>query len=167
MTMNTAAAYVARALSQTSPWAFGAQRKRAIQLLFAGSIGAFVVAIPCIACCTAMVGRVGLLSSFVAAAVVVIFFTIGQAVQIAIVAIDLKQGFLATLFSYVVRVSGLAYGLYVAMRLVDAGVLHANSIAFTVISVMFGWIFAEIMLFKRMRFPLYDVEYLPPSQGEV
>ena len=164
LTMNTAATYVARALSQTSPWAIDAQRKRAVQLLLAGTVGAFLVALPCIAGCTVMLGRIGLLSSFVAAAVVIVFFTMGQAVQIAIVDVELKQAFFATLIPYLIRATGLGYGLQRAMALVDSGVLHANSLVVTLLAVMLGWLIAEITVFQKLRFPLYDSEYFPESQ---
>lgn len=98
-------------------------------------------------------------------AAVVIFYSIGQALEVVASELEAMQGMALVLISYAVRVIGIAAGLWailslpaVAPHVVDGWLLL--SIAGTVIA----WVTGVVLVASRQRVPVYDHDYVPPEQ---
>lgn len=150
----------------SSPWAPGAQRRRAIALLRAGLSGANATLLVLVGPAWLLGGKAALLSVLVAGALVVAFFTLGQAVQIAMVDRSPQAVLAGSMMSYVVRVTGLGLLLRAALPWAERGVVDGRLLVLSVIVITTGWIVVEILGFRRLRFPVYDTEYVAPEQAE-
>ncbi len=115
-------------------------------------------------------GGTGLLSGLIGAALAVLYYAIGQAVQIQYADAPPRTIRAASVASYVVRVSllaGLLYASFVwpaAMAAVDARGLFAGIVLGVV-----GWLTGLVIAFRKLRVPTFDEadpgRYDPPGPG--
>jgi len=130
---------------------------RAIRLLNGGLLGGHVALVICAVTFGLLNGPYGLLWAILSGLVTVVFFTIGQGVQVLVADADPKVVFAASMSSYVLRVAGLAGLLVWAQawrgRLIG---LDPAALAVTAIAVVIGWIGMEIFVFTRLRIPSFD-----------
>jgi len=130
---------------------------RAIRLLNGGLLGGHVALVICAATFGLLSGPYGLLWAVLSGLVTVVFFTVGQGVQVLVADADPKVVFAAAMTSYVLRVAGLAGLLVWAQawrgRLIG---LDPAALAVTAIAVVIGWIGMEIFVFTRLRIPSFD-----------
>lgn len=134
-------------------------RGRAVRLLRAGLIGGAAAVVPAAVGCAVAYGPQVLPAVALAAGVALLFFTLGQVVQVVFADADPVQVLVVSLLSYAVRVGGLAAFAVLVARLMPG--VNALSLAITVIAVVIGWLAVEIWAFGRLRIPAFD-----SSQGK-
>lgn len=115
-------------------------------------------------------GGIGLVSALIGAALAVLYYAIGQAVQIQYADASPRTIRTASLASYVVRVSLLGTLLYASivwpavMAAVDVRGLFAGIVLGVV-----GWLTGVVIAFRKLRVPAFDeaspVRYDPPRPG--
>ncbi|PFG16817.1 hypothetical protein ATK74_1370 [Propionicimonas paludicola] len=135
-------------------------QSRAARLLRAGLIGGHLALLASAVVFGVLHGFYGALWSVLSGLVTVLFFTIGQGIQVVVADADPKVVFAASMTSYVLRAAGLGLLLAAAQaangRLVG---LDPMAIAITAIAVVIGWLAVEIFVFTRLRIPSFD----PPA----
>lgn len=138
---------------------------RARRLLVSGLLGSHLAGLACVGGFALGAGVEGAVSSALAAAITIAFYTVGQAVQIWVADAPPKRVMAASLASYGLRVTLL--GLVLMVTLDQAGRftwLHPMGVVLTTIVVVFGWLLAEFHTHRRLRIPAFDTEYKPPAQ---
>lgn len=97
------------------------------------------------------------MSAGLAAALVVLFYTLGQWVQIRVADAPARTVFRASVLSYVARVTALGGVLFVYLANAGSGVrLLALPLVVTAIATVVGWLTGEILVFSRLRIPNFD-----------
>jgi hypothetical protein len=129
-------------------------RSRALRLLGGGAVGGGVVWLVCVVAFWLALGPVSLAWTAAGGATVVVFFALGQLVQVLTAEADTIVVMVAALASYAVRAGGLAVVLLLAQP--QASGTGAVALAPTMIAVVVGWLATEIWTFTRLRVPAFD-----------
>ena len=114
-------------------------------------------------------GGIGLVSALIGAALAVLYYAIGQAVQIQYADASPRTIRTASLASYVVRVSLLGTLLYASIvwPAVMAAVDTRGLFAGVVLGVV-GWLTGLVLMSRTLRVPVFDApdpaRYDPPVQ---
>jgi putative ATP synthase protein I len=121
--------------------------------LVAGHAAGFAV------CGTAIV--VGLREALIGAALgfaaVVIFFSVGQAVEVVACELEPVQGLGVVLASYAVRVVGIGAGFWLAMAHPQLGpAIDRDWLAGSVVATVLAWTTGVVVVAARQRVPIYD-----------
>lgn len=111
----------------------------------------------CVAVFGIVSGPYGALWSVLSGLVTVLFFTIGQGIQVLVADADPKTVFAASMTSYLLRAAALG-GLLIWAQAWSGQLVGLNpvAIAVTAIAVVIGWLGAEIFVFTRLRIPSFD-----------
>lgn len=137
--------------------AVSADTHRAQRLLVGGLAGGHLAALAATVVFFAWRGPASGVSCLIAAAVTLLFYTVGQAVQVMMADSPPQKVLTAALVSYAVRVSALAGLLAIATTQADRLTgMDAEAVVVGTIAVVTGWLGAEIWTFSRLRFPVYD-----------
>lgn len=136
--------------------------RRARQMMLGGLVLGHVAGVVSFALALLIDGPDGALTVVLGFAAVVIFFSIGQAIEVIACEMDPIQGMGLALASYAVRVIGVAAGLWfilslpaVEPRIIDGWLLLA------VTATVFSWITGVVLVASRQRVPIYDTDYEP------
>ncbi len=137
---------------------------RARRLLIGGFVGAHVVAVLCVVGFLVGGGTGPGVTAAITAAIVIVFFAIGQGVQIIVADRPPKVVLVAALTSYTIRVTVLGWVLWlvVAQRARYAWI-DAPAAIITTVLVVHGWLLAEFWVYRKLRIPVYDTPYSPPK----
>ena len=115
-------------------------------------------------------GGIGLLSALIGAALAVLYYAIGQGVQIQYADAPPRTIRAASLASYVVRVSllgGLLYASIVWPSIVAA--VDVRGLFAGIVLGVVGWLSGVVIAFRKLRVPAFDepdpVRYDPPRPG--
>ncbi len=133
-------------------------------MMVGGLVLAHAVGIGVIGLSLALGGASGVLGAALGFAVVVIFFSIGQAIEIIACELDPVRGMGIVLVSYAVRVIGIGAGMWFLVNHpavephLDRGWLMVGVSATT-----FAWIAGVLIVASRQRVPIYDAEYIAPT----
>ncbi|MEZ5085536.1 MAG: hypothetical protein R2722_04545 [Tessaracoccus sp.] len=140
---------------------------RARQMMMGGVAGGHLAGFTVIGLALALGGTDALLTAALGFAAVVVFYAIGQALEVVASELDVMQGMALVLVSYAVRVVGIAAGLWfllgleaVAHRVEDGWLL------LSVVGTVLGWVTGVVVVASRQRVPVYDEEYQPPASDE-
>lgn len=134
---------------------------RARRLLLGGLVGGHLGALVVTAAFWLAAGPASGLSAAVAAVVTLAFSTIGQAVQVVVADADARLVLVASLGSYVLRVSVL--GLLLVVVLQNAPRFTAVdpvAVVVATIVVVITWLAGEFRVYSRLRIPVFD----PPDE---
>lgn len=134
-----------------------ANRRRALRLLTGAAIGGHLAALVCVVGFWLARGPASGLSAAIAAAVVLAFSIIGQAVQVLVADAPAKTVMVAALASYGGRVSVL--GIVLMMALSNSArfvAMDPIAVVVTTIGVVIGWLGAEFRVYSHLRIPVYD-----------
>lgn len=143
-----------------------AATRRARQMMLGGLALGHAVGLTVVGLGLALGGPDAALTAALGFAAVVIFYSVGQALEVVASELEAMQGMALVLVSYAVRVIGIAAGLWailnlpaVAPHIVDGWLVL--SVAGTVIA----WVGGVVLVAARQRVPVYDDEYEPPKQS--
>ncbi|WP_158548004.1 hypothetical protein [Desertihabitans brevis] len=132
--------------------------ERARRLLVGGVIGCHALALPAVLVWAVVDGARGLLSALVGLALVLVFDTIGQAVQIRFAGAAPRVLMRASLLSFGLRASVLGLLVVGWSNLPAESVARVNAMALAVtggLSVV-GWLVGVVLTYRRLRIPIYD-----------
>ncbi len=130
---------------------------RARQLLAAGAVGGHVALVTCVGVFAVAGGVNPALSAALAGAVTIAFFVVGQAVQVLVADAPARRVLIASLASYLLRVTALGGLLMLALNNpYRLSWLDPTAVAITTIAVVVGWLATELWRYSRLRIPVYD-----------
>lgn len=136
-------------------------------MLVGGLVLGHVAGLSVIGLALALGGADALLSAAVGFAVVVIFFAIGQAIEVVACELEPVQGMALALASYAVRVIGIGAGLgFLVNHPAVAPHVRAGWLMGAVTATVVAWVTGVVLVGSRQRVPIYDAEYVPPSQRQ-
>lgn len=139
---------------------------RARTLLVAGLAGAHVAGLTCVGIFLVVDGPPGAASAALAGAMVVLFYTVGQLVQVRYADAPARDLMRISVASYIARVTAL--GGLLALYLVlgtDANRLRAVPVAVTAIATVVAWLGCEAYAFRQLRIPNFDEPAEGPQEG--
>ena len=132
-------------------------RQRAQRLLIGGLVGGHAVLIVAVVAFWVAQGRLAAFSAAIGGVLTIVFFTIGQAVQVMLAEASPKVVLVGALASFLARVVGLGLLLVLALEHAERLAWFAPvAFAISTIAVVVGWLAAEIWVFSRLRIPVFD-----------
>lgn len=144
--------------------------RRAKEMMVGGLVFGHAVGLTVIGLAAALGGADAAMTAALGFASVVIFFAIGQWIEVIACELEPTQGMGLALASYVVRVIGLGAGLWFILEN-PAVAPHVTRgwLLLSVVGTVVAWISGVVWVASRQRVPVYDKEYEPPkhpNQGE-
>ncbi len=137
--------------------------RRARKLLLGGAVGGVAATLACLLGFGMAYGSAGVVSAAVAAALVLLFYGLGQYVMVLFADAGARLLLSVALFSYTTRVLLLGLALLVYQRNADAlSFLVPMAVFLTTVGVVVGWLVAEVWVFTRLRVGAFDTEYVSP-----
>ncbi|MGV8847171.1 hypothetical protein [Tessaracoccus sp.] len=137
---------------------------RAREMMVGGLVLAHIVGLCLLGVALATAGGPGVLSVAVGFAAVVIFFSIGQAIEIVACELDPVQGMGLALSSYAVRVIGIGAGMWFLLgHPAVKPHIQPGWLLLGVTGTVIAWITGVVVVASRQRVPIYDHEYVAPT----
>lgn len=141
-----------------------AATRRARQMMIGGLVGGHVVGGAIVLLAVAVGGPGAALTAALGFAAVVIFYSVGQAIEVVASELADFQGMALVLVSYAVRVVGIAAGLWVILSHPSVAPLVRDGwLLLSVAGTVLAWVTGVVLVAARQRVPVYDTEYHPPS----
>lgn len=139
---------------------------RARQMMIGGLLGGHLAGGLVIAGGFLLDGFDGGITAVLGFAAVVIFYSIGQALEVVASELEPMQGLGLVLVSYAVRTIGIAAGLWTLLELPQV-VPHIRDgwLLLSVVVTVIAWVSGVVLVASRQRVPIYDREYLPPENS--
>lgn len=142
----------------------GASR-RGRGMLVGGLVGGNLAGLVVLAASLGIGGKPGGLAALIGFGTVVLFFSIGQAIELIALELPTYTGLSLAMASYAVRVIGI--GVMLGLVLGAAGdQIDPIWLAVAVVSTVVGWIAGLILVASRQRVPVFDADYQPPTGWE-
>ncbi|MGO1384237.1 MAG: hypothetical protein ACTHWA_00715 [Arachnia sp.] len=145
---------------------FSGSARRAREMMVGGLVLGHAVGLGIFGLALALDGASAAITVALGFAAVVIFFSIGQAIEIVACEMDPVQGMGVALASYGVRVVGIGAGMWFLLRhpavepLISPGWL-----LLAVTGTVIAWVTGVVVVAARQRVPIYDQEYVAPING--
>lgn len=137
---------------------------RARQMMVGGLVGGHAVGLGILGLALAVGGPDAALTAALGFAAVVIFYAIGQSLEVIASELDLYQGFGLVMVSYAVRVIGIAAGLWFILgHPAVAPHVRGGWLLLSVTGTVVAWVAGVVIVASRQHVPVYDTEYQPPS----
>lgn len=96
-----------------------------------------------------------------------LFYTVGQWVQVRVADAPARTIFLTSVASYVARVSVLGVLLVAYLRLADGtSQLLAVPMVITAVATVVGWLTGEVIVFSRLRILNFDEPIQVDERGQ-
>lgn len=138
--------------------------RRARQMMVGGLAGGHAVGLTVIGLALALDGAPGAITAALGFAAVVIFYSVGQAIEVVASELADFQGMALVLVSYAVRVIGIAAGLwFILSHPAVAPLVRDGWLLLSVAGTVLAWVTGVVVVAARQRVPVYDTEYHPPS----
>jgi hypothetical protein len=132
-------------------------RTRAAQLLVGGLVGWHGGLAAAVVVGILLGGRVGMLSALIGAALSLVYYTIGQGVQIQYADAEPRVLRAASVWSYLVRVGVLGALLWGALQWPSVlASLDARALFTGIVLGVLGWLTGLILRFRKLRIPVFD-----------
>lgn len=145
-----------------------ANARRAQQLLVGGLVGGHAAALTVVGLFWALGGSRAAASAAIAAAVTIAFYTISLGVQLIVADASAKVVLVASLASYVARVSVLGLALAAVVANAERWAwLDATALVVATIAVVVGWLGFELWTYSRFRIPVFDPPEDFPEAGRM
>ncbi|PIE99464.1 MAG: hypothetical protein CR979_02930 [Propionibacterium sp.] len=130
------------------------------RLVIAGLLGGHVAGVS-VAIFAFLYGTAELVSALVGCFLAILFFSLGQAVEMVTVSMANTKGLVLTMVSYLTRVSLLILAT-VFLSQIGSSIVPiwlSGSMVLTVI----GWTSGVVFTAAKQRVPVFDQEYFPPK----
>lgn len=139
-------------MAESSP-----SRQRAMRLFSSAALVGHAAALIVVPLLWMIRGQDAGLTALVTAIAALAFLGIGQVVQVLLADAPPRQLFLGTMASYVIRVAiPLVFLLAAQSRPESLAAIDRPSVAITVVTIVLGWLTAEVYTFRRLRIPVFD-----------
>ncbi len=143
-----------------------AATRRAKQMMMGGLVFGQVVGLTVIGLGLAIGGGDAALTAALGFASVLIFYSIGQALEVVASELEPMQGLGLVLVSYAVRVIGIAAGLWAILSHPSvAPHIRDGWLVLSVAGTVIAWVTGVVFVASRQRVPVYDTEYEPPADS--
>lgn len=137
--------------------------RRARQMMVGGLVLAHAVGLGILGLALALDGAPAVISAALGFAAVVIFFSIGQAIEIVACELEPVQGMGVALASYAVRVIGIGAGMWFLVGHPSMEpFISPGWLLLSVTGTVIAWITGVVVVAARQRVPIYDEEYIAP-----
>lgn len=134
-----------------------AATRRARQMMLGGMVAGHIVGFAVVGLAVLLDGRDALLSAIIGFAAVVLFSSIGQAVEVVACELEPAQGMALTLVSYAIRVVGITAGMWLALgHPAVAPHVRGEWLAAGVVATTLAWTTGVVLVASRQRVPVYD-----------
>lgn len=141
-----------------------AAAKRARQMLIGGLVLGHVAGVTVIGLALALGGTDAVISAAIGFACVLVFFAVGQAIELVACEMEPVQGMAVALGAYAVRVIGIGAGLGVIVNHpAMAPHVRPGWLMAAVTATVVAWIGGVVLVASRQRVPIYDADYVVPS----
>lgn len=98
-------------------------------------------------------------SCLIACAITLLFYVVGQAVQVMVADADAKKILVASLVSYGARVGALAGLLALSYSVQEKlSFLDPEAVVAGTVTVVVSWIVTEVVVISRLRVPAYETD---------
>jgi hypothetical protein len=133
-------------------------------MMVGGLVAGHVVGLTILGLALALGGPSAAVTAALGFAAVVIFYAIGQALEVVASELEVYQGLGLVMVSYAVRVVGIAAGLWFALSH-PAVAPHVRDgwLVLSVAGTVIAWVTGVVLVASRQHVPVYDSEYRPPS----
>jgi hypothetical protein len=132
-------------------------RTRAAQLLVGGLVGWHAGLAAAVVVGILLGGTVGMLSALIGAALTLVYYAIGQGVQIQYADAEPRMLRAASVWSYMVRVGVLGALLWGALQWPSVlASLDARALFTGIVLGVLGWLTGLILRFRKLRIPVFD-----------
>lgn len=149
------------------PRVVSAAAQRARGMMVGGLALGHLVGLSVILVAAVAAGRGAVLSAALGFAAVIIFFSIGQWLEVIACELDPVQGMGLALVSYMVRVIGIGAGMwFILSHPAVAPHVSGGWLLAAVTGTVFGWLGGVVLVASRQRVPVYDEDYVPPTVVE-
>lgn len=139
---------------------------RARQMMIGGLLGGHLAGGLVIAGGFLFGGFDGGITAVLGFAAVVIFYSVGQALEVIASELEPLQGLGLVLVSYAVRTIGIAAGLWTLLELPQvAPHIRDGWLLLSVVATVIAWVSGVVLVASRQRVPIYDHEYVPPENS--
>lgn len=147
--------------------ALSGMARRARQQLVGGLLACQLVGLAIIGIALGFGDQAALVSSCLGFLVVIVFFGIGQAIEIVACELEPTAGMAVVLASYALRVIGIGAGM-VALQQIPAiaDLIAPRWLAISVCGCVVAWLGGVIGVAVRQRVPIYDKEYFAPLSND-
>lgn len=138
--------------------------RRARQMMVGGLVVGHAVGLGILGLALALGGTSAAISVALGFAAVVIFFSIGQAIEVVACELDPVQGLGLALASYAVRVVGIGAGMWFLLGhpAVEPHI-ERGWLLLAVTGTVVAWVGGVVLVASRQRVPIYDQEYVAPT----
>lgn len=144
----------------------GPASRRAREMMLGGLVGGHAVGLLIIVAALLFGGEGAVVTAALGFAAVVIFYSVGQAIEVVAAELPDLQGLGLVMVSYVVRVVGIAAGLWFILDLPAVQpFVREGWLLLSVAGTVLAWVAGVVVVGFRQRIPVYDTEYHPPSPG--
>ncbi len=149
-----------------SPRVLSGAARRARQMMVGGLVLAHATGLGILGLGLALDGAPAGITVALGFAAVVIFFSIGQAIEIIACEMDPVQGMGVALASYAVRVVGIGAGMWFLLGhpAVEPNILP-GWLLLSVSGTVIAWIGGVVIVASQQRVPIYDEEYVAPNEA--
>ncbi|BCR81216.1 hypothetical protein [Arachnia rubra] len=131
--------------------------RRAKQMMLGGLVAGHAAGFAVCGTAIAVGLREALIGAALGFAAVVIFFSVGQAVEVVACELEPVQGLGVVLASYAVRVVGIGAGFWLAMAHPQLGpAIDRDWLAGSVVATVLAWTTGVVVVAARQRVPIYD-----------
>lgn len=140
--------------------------KRAREMMVGGLVLGHVAGLVVLGLGLAIGGADAAITAALGFAAVVIFFSIGQYIEVIACELDPVQGMGLALVSYMVRVVGIGAGMWFILGhpAVEPHV-EKGWLLLSVVATVIAWITGVVVVASRQRVPIYDTDYIAPTGG--
>lgn len=136
--------------------------QRAQKLLVGGLVGGHVAALTVVGAFWVASGPNSAATAAIASAATIAFYTVALGVQLAVADASAKTVLIASLGSYLARVTVLGLALAATLTNADRWAwLDPVALVVATIAVVLGWIGFELWTYSRLRIPVFD----PPDDS--
>jgi hypothetical protein len=140
---------------------------RARKLLLGGMAGGLAAAMACLILFGVLDGRSGVISAALGAALVLVFYTVGQFVMVIFADAGARTLMAVSMASYTGRVVILGLVLLSYSKNRESWPdLVPLAVFVSTIAVVVGWLLVEVLVFSRLRISVYDAGYESPTKGD-
>lgn len=142
-----------------------AAARRAKEMMIGGLLLGHACGVVVMGLAAVLGGADAFLTAALGFAAVVVFFAVGQWLEVVACELEPVQGMGLALASYAVRVAGITVGMW-AITTAPALAPHISSgwLVASVTLTVIGWIGGVVWVASRQQVPVYDEEYSPPAR---
>lgn len=142
----------------------GPASRRAREMMLGGLLGGHIAGLAVFGAALIFGGPGAAMTVALGFAAVVIFYAVGQAIEVVAAELPDLQGLSLVMVSYAVRVVGIAGGLWFILDLPAVrSSLREGWLLLSVVATVLSWVSGVVLVAARQRIPVFDSEYHPPS----